>query len=365
MQISNDQIKNQTPKVAVILINYKWYADRFLARAYESLQKLNYPKDKYKIYIADNVTSTETQELLKKLAPEAVVVPSDGNGWGHANNICAKKAMEDGYDDYFAIVNMDTIFHEDFLKESIEVLEEDKMVGIVQSKLLLYPPQKDGSYNLNSRGNSLTFLGFGYCSGDGKVDDTPDKIVDVISAAGAGIVISRELFVSVGMCDESYFMYHDDIELSQKVKMLGYRLVLAPRSIIYHEHEFGRSIMQVYYMERNRFRYILEFYKWQTILLMIPAWLFMELGMLPYQIKGRWMWTKLRVYGFFFKPSTWKLIYSKRKQVQYLRTISDKDFFKGVVAKIDFQQVDNPLLKYVANPIFSMYWWAMKKIISW
>lgn len=353
------------PKVAIIMINYKWYADRFLARAYESLQKLNYPKDKYKIYVVDNVTSTETQDLIKRLAPEAVVVPTDGNGWGHANNVGAQQAMKDGFDDYFSIVNMDTIFHEDYLLEAVKVAENDKTVGCVQSKLLLYPPQEDGSYHLNSRGNSLTFLGFGYCSGDGKVDDTPDQVVDIVSAAGAGLLVSRELFISIGMCDPTYFMYHDDIELCQKVKMLGYRLVLAPRSIIYHEHEFGRSIRQVYYMERNRFRFILEFYKWRTIILMIPAWLFMELGMLPYQIKNKWLWTKLRVYGYFFLPSSWKLLRAKRKQIQYLRTISDRKFFEGVVAKIDFQQVNNPLLKYLANPIFSAYWWVMKKVIRW
>lgn len=354
-----------TPKVAIILINYKWYADRFLARAYKSLQELNYPKDKYRIYIADNVTSTETQELLKRLAPEAVVVPSDGNGWGHANNICAQKAMEDGFDDYFCIANMDTIFDTNFLDEAVRVAESDKTIGAVQSKLLLYPPQENGDYHLNSKGNSLTFLGFGYCAGDGKKDDTGTDVIDIVSAAGAGVLVPREIFEAIGMCDETYFMYHDDIELSQKIKLMGYRLVLAPKSVIYHEHEFGRSIMQVYFMERNRFRYMLEFYKIPTLILILPAWFVMELGMLVFEIKNKWVWTKLRVYGYFLNPKNWKLLVGKRKSVQDLRTISDKEFLQGVVAKIDFQQVDNPLLKYVANPLFSVYWWIIKKLIIW
>lgn len=354
-----------TPKVAIILINYKWYADRFLARAYESLQKLNYPKDSYRIYIADNVTSPETQELLQHLAPEAVVVPSDGNGWGHANNICARQAMEDGYDDYFAIVNMDTIFDPDFLKEAVAVAENDKTIGAVQSKLLLYPPQENGEYHLNSKGNSLTFLGFGYCAGDGKKDDTGSEVVDIVSAAGAGVLVPREIFIAIGMCDETYFMYHDDIEISQKIRLMGYRLVLAPNSIIFHEHEFGRSIMQVYFMERNRLRFLLEFYKLKTLLLMFPAWWFMELGMIPFEIKNKWLWTKLRVYGYFLNPKNWLALKKKRRQIQDLRTISDKEFLNGFVAKIDFQQVNNPLLTYIANPIFSVYWWVMKRLIKW
>lgn len=354
-----------TPKVAIILINYKKYAERFLERAYKSLQELEYPKDFYRIYIADNVTSLETQALLKKCAPDATIVPSDGNGWGHGNNICVRQAMSDGFDDYFAFVNMDTIFDKNFLNEAVTLAEFDKTIGVVQSKLLLYPPRENGQYFLNSKGNKLTFLGFGYCAGDGVLDDTGNEPVDIISAAGAGILVPREIFFSVGMCDESYFMYHDDIELSQKIRLFGYRLVLAPKSVIYHEHEFGRSIRQVYFMERNRIRFLIEFYKIGTLLLIFPGWLFMEMGMLVYEIKNKWVWTKLRVYGYFLNPLHWREIFKKRSQVQKLRTISDREFLNGFVAEIEFQQVNNPLLRYVANPFFKLYWSLIKKIIIW
>lgn len=351
-------------KIAIILINYKTYADRFLQEAYASLMTLNYPKECYRIYIADNVTTPQTQQRLKDLAPEAVIVPTDGNGWGHGNNICAKKAQEDGFDDFLVIANMDTIFDSNFLKEMVDVAQSDEGIGIVQSKLLLHPP-KNGQYFLNSKGNMLTFLGFGYCAGDGKTDDVLDEVVDITSAAGAGILISGKLFRNVGMCDESYFMYHDDIELSYKVKIAGYRLVLAPRSVIYHKHEFGRSIRQIYYMERNRFRFLLEFYKVPTLILIAPALLIMEIGMLPYTVLNRWFFTKLKVYGYFLNPRNWKEIGSKRKSVQNIRVVTDKVLLEKVVAHIDFQQVQNPLLTYIANPLFTLYWRIIKPLIRW
>lgn len=346
------------------MINYKNYAERFLKESYESLLKLNYPKENYRIYVVDNVTSKETQQRIKELAPKAEVVPSVGNGWGHANNIGAAKAIEEGYDDYFYIVNMDTIFDPNCLAEAVKIMESDGKIGIVQSKLLLHPPV-NGQYMLNSKGNTITYLGFSYCAGDGKPDNTNEKVTDIVSAAGAGLLISKDIFLKVGKCDESYFMYHDDVELSQKVKLLGYRLVLAPRSIIYHKHEFGRAIMQIYYMERNRFRFLLEFLKLPTLLVIFPAWLIMELGMIPYEIANKWFLTKLKVYAYFLSPKNLKLVIKKREFVQNLRKISDNNLTRGVAGIVDFQQIENPILKYVANPIFNSYWQIVKRIIIW
>lgn len=342
-------------KVAIIMINYKYYAERFLKESYESLLKVNYPEADWQLYVADNVTSPETAALCKELAPKAKVIPSDGNGWGHANNYCARQALKDGFGDYIFLVNMDTEFDPEFINEAIKVYESDPAIGAVQSKLLLHPPV-DGEYMLNSKGNSLTFLGFGYCAGDGKKDDTTDEVVDVTYGAGAGLLIAGKLFEEVGMCDESYFMYHDDTEISLKLKIMGKRVVLAPRSVIYHKHEFGRSIMQINFMERNRFRILLEFYKWRTLALIFPAWLFMEIGMMPYALVNHWIGTKFKVYAWFLNPKNMAMVMNKRAQVQKMRQVGDKQLLKGVTAKVDFQQVDNPLLKYVANPIFTAYW---------
>ncbi|MFH1255090.1 MAG: glycosyltransferase family 2 protein [bacterium] len=351
-------------KTAIIMINYKKYAERFLKESYESLLKLNYPRELYRIYVVDNATSAETAAEIKQLAPEAVIIPSDGNGWGHANNLGAEQAMKDGFADYLYFANMDTVFDKNCLSEAISAYESDPRIGIVQSKLLLHPPI-NGEYMLNSKGNFVTYLGFSYCSGDGKKDDAGDEIVDIASASGAGLLIAGKLFLDIGKCDESYFMYHDDVELSFKAKLSGRRVVLAPRSVVYHKHEFGRSIMQIYSMEKNRLKFLLEFYKIPTLLVILPAFLFMEIGMIFYAILKGWLKAKLKSYGYFLNYKNLILIYKKRKQIQAIRKISDKEMLKGVTGIIDFQQINNPVLKYIANPIFNFYWLIVKKIIIW
>jgi len=351
-------------KVALIMINYKYYAERFLKESYESLICVNYPKDSYRLYVVDNVTSEETRDLCKKLAPGAKIVPSNGNGWGHANNVGAREAVKDGFADYIFFVNMDTLFDLEFINEAIKAYESDSRIGVVQSKLLLHP-KVDGEYMLNSKGNSMTFLGFGYCAGDGKKDDVKDEVQDITYSAGAAILVSRKTWEEIGECDESYFMYHDDVEISFKTKIIGKRVVLAPRSIVYHKHEFGRSIMQINFMERNRMRFLLEFLKLPTLLLIAPAFFLMEIGMFPYAIINKWVLIKLKVYSWFLNPKNFAHVLKKRAEVQSLRKVKDKELLKGIVAVIDFQQINNPVLTYIANPFFNLYWNIIKKIITW
>jgi len=167
------------------------------------------------------------------------------------------------------------------------------------------------------------------------------------------------------MFDESYFMYHDDIELSFKIKLLGYRVVFAPKSVVYHKYEFERSNKKVFFMERNRFRFLLEFFKLPTLIIIFPAFILMEIGMLPYEIINKWINKKLKVYLYFFNFKNIKRILKKRAFVQKLRKIYDKEMLKGVVGIIDFQEIENPVLKYIANPLFNVYWSVVKKIIIW
>jgi len=346
------------------MINYKNYAERFLKESYASLMQVNYPKENFRLYIVDNVTSDETVKLCQELAPEAKILPSTGNGWGHANNLAAREGFKDGFSDYIFFLNMDTEFDPEFINEAIKVYESDVNIGVVQAKLLL-SPAIDGEFMLNSAGNSMTFLGFGYCAGDGKKDEVAPDTKDITYASGAGLLISGENWQKIGECDESYFMYHDDAEISFKVKIMGKRVVLAPKSVIYHKHEFGRSIMQINFMERNRMRFILEFFKVPTLILIFPAFLLMEIGMFPYAILNKWATVKIKVYSWFFSPKNIVMIINKRKEVQKLRKISDRELMKGFVGVVDFQQINNPVLKYIANPIFNLYWQIIKKLIVW
>jgi len=71
------------------------------------------------------------------------------------------------------------------------------------------------------------------------------------------------------------------------------------------------------------------------------------------------------VYGYFLKLRTWRHIIQVRKQVRGFRIKKDKQLIRDYAGKILFQEIENPLLKYIGNPILNLYLKLIKKIIVW
>lgn len=350
-------------KIGIILINYKDYCERFLADARDSLRKTNYPKDKMQVYIIDNASTSCSLNKIKNLYPEARVISTSGNGWGHANNIGMKSAFSDECD-AVVLLNMDMLFDADWLINLIIAAQKDNESGIFQPLILLEPSKEDG-FHINSRGNIFHYLGFGFCDGYNELFIENEKERNIQYASGAAMFIKKEVIDLIGECDEEYFMYHDDLELCLKARFAGYKIALAPKSIVYHKYEFSRSIKQVFYMERNRYLTMFIFYKWKTLFVLLPAIIIMDFGMWLYSIAGGWFFSKCRVFVYFLMVSTWKHVFRERKKIEKLRKILDKELLENSASTVDFQEIQNFLLKKIGNPFLRAYFKFVKKIIIW
>jgi GT2 family glycosyltransferase len=154
------------------------------------------------------------------------------------------------------------------------------------------------------------------------------------------------------------------VEVGCKTKLAGYKIILAPKSICYHKFEFSRSVKKIYFMERNRFLFTFSFYELTTILVIIPALLIMELGQLAFALLRGWWPEKLKAYAYFLRPNTWRKLLAERKRIQSSRVIMDKYFAQDLVSEIFSQEIDNPILKKIANPFFKAYWKIALKFIE-
>jgi GT2 family glycosyltransferase len=202
--------------------------------------------------------------------------------------------------------------------------------------------------------------------GNAPDDHTLTEITDINYASGSAMYVKGPVIKKLGTFEENFFMYHDDIEYSFKARQVGYRIVVAPKSIMYHKHEFSRSIRQFYYMERNRFLTLLYFYKIPTLILIAPMFIVMELGQWLYALKNGMFVTRLRVYGYFLNPRNLLKAFKRRAELQAQRVIKkDKDFVANFVDRIEFQEVSNPLLVYIGNPLMHGYWQIVKKVLVW
>lgn len=359
-----------TKKVAIILINYKDYAKIFLLDCIESLRTQSYPRDNFKIFIVDNETSAETENFLRGAAPEAELILNKTNdGFAKGNNDGFRQAIKQNFD-YLVALNMDTVVDIEWLAELVKVAQSDDKFGVVQSRIMLWQKNKEtGEIEknfINSLGNDLHFLGFGYCRGYKEIwQNQINKPLEITYASGAAVLFKREVLEKIGMFAEEFFMYHEDTDLSWRARLAGWKIVLAPDSVVWHKYEFSRSVRQFYFMERNRLIMTLENYKLGSLLLLLPAFVLMEAGLLFYSfINGLWR-EKLKVYFYFLQSKNLRRIIKNHQQKTKLRVLSDREIVKNFVGEIEFQEIDNPVLAYIANPILNFYWLIIKKLIFW
>ncbi|MCC6639016.1 glycosyltransferase family 2 protein [Candidatus Falkowbacteria bacterium] len=354
-------------KVAVVLVNYKTYVNRFLEECRDSLRLQEYPADQIKVYIVDNASSEESRAYIAQNYPEAVIVPREDGNYAAANNAGIAQGMKDGCE-YFVIANMDVKYDKRWLPELVIALENNPQAGLVQSKILLYPQNEEewSKPKINTLGNIMHYLGFGFTSYYKEEDFVVTGYPKIEGyASGCSFIVSREVIEKIGTYNEEYYMYHDDVEMSWRAKLAGYDILLAPLSVLYHKYEFGRSVLMIYYMERNRYLAMFHYYKWQTILLISPMILFMEAGMIAYAILNRWWSAKWKAIRYFYSFETWKKILKTRKEIKQLRLLSDRILTRPMEGRVLYQEIANPLLVYVVNPIMLVYWKIVSKIIVW
>jgi hypothetical protein len=352
-------------KVGIILINYQDYAERFLNACRNSLRAQNYPADLTRIYIVDNASAEKSLNYLKQNYPEATILTRPDGNYAAANNLGFKTATNDGCE-YLVGVNMDTEMAPSWLSELVKALENNPAAGLAQSKILLYPKNEAEKIDprINSLGNIIHFLGFGFTDGYGQPDREINGCPEIKGyASGCSLIIRADVFQKIGGYNEEYYMYHDDLELGLKVKLAGYKIILAPLSVIYHKYEFKRSTKMIYYMERNRYLTLLIFYPWYFFIFIgIPGAL-MDIGMFFYSLWGGWFKEEWKIYGYFCRLKNYDVIRQERARLKIIKKVSFSKLAKDFSGKIEFQEIANPVLRYLVNPLFNLYWQIVKLFI--
>ncbi len=361
------------PRVAIIYLSF--HSEPYMDDVISALERLSYPKDKVEFVIVDNphpeygssVRYIEETIMTKSgitLPKVTLIANKENNGFAGGNNVGIKYALDNGFD-YVFLHNNDAFVASNFLEPLIETMKNDKKIGAAQSLLLLHPETE----LINSAGNAFHYLGFGYCwDYRKKISQANLPVVKEISyASGAGILMRADLLRQFGGLDEDFFLYHEDLEYSFRLRTAGYKIILVSKSIVYHKYQFGRSITKYFWMERNRFGVLLEFYKLPTLILIFPMLILLELGLMIMSLKGGWWSERVKVYKYWLNKETWRVWLKKRGYIKSIRKISDKKLTKDAVSEILFQEQDmqNPLVLYVGNPIMSIYWWILKAVMFW
>jgi GT2 family glycosyltransferase len=147
---------------------------------------------------------------------------------------------------------------------------------------------------------------------------------DIFYPSGAAVMYRAEALKEVGLFDEEFWMYNEDEDHGWRFWLAGWRVVLAPEAVVYHKYEFAKSIKQYYWMDRNRILCILKNYSLLILLLILPAFIIMEFGLVLFSLKGGWFKEKIKVWFYFLNPLKWVYIIQARRDSQAVRKIKDK-----------------------------------------
>ena len=155
----------------------------------------------------------------------------DNIGFTGGNNLGIQWALDHSYDQVL-LLNNDTLVEPDFLDPLVSFLEQNPDYGAVQPKIM-YEAERDKLWNAG--GGYFKGLEMTWSIGLGQLDEGQfDQEKDTHWITGCAILVRSVVIRQVGMLDNRFFAYYEDVEWSFRIKKSGFRLRYLPQSKIYH-----------------------------------------------------------------------------------------------------------------------------------
>jgi len=347
-------------QIALILVNYN--GQKYLPDLFNSLEKLDYSSDQADIFFVDNGSMDQSlkwaKENIVRLSRKIFFIENKQNmGFAGGNNTAIRQALRSESYKYVVLLNVDTVVDKNWLVELVKKAESNSQIGAVQSLIMLH----DTPELINTAGNKLHYLGFGWSGNyESRITNHESRTSEIGYASGAAVLYRADVLRQVGLLDEQFFMYHEDLELSWRIRLAGYKIILAQQSIIYHKYQFSRHKKKWYWTERNRLLVYFTMYKLRTIILFAPIFVFIEVGILVYSLIDGWLIWKFKSYWEVLASIPY--IIKKRRKIAALRQVSDKQILAHMMSKLDFPEIKNPLIK-ILNPILAGYFRLIHQLL--
>ena len=346
------------PQIAVLILGFNHR--EFLYDALASVVAQTYTN--FRISYIDNASSDRSVDLVRATYPEITVRANTANtGYAGAYDSALREVFQEGFD-AAVLLNPDVVVATDWLAELVRSAYQDDRIALAQSKVLLW--DKELTSLINSFGNKIQYLGIGYC-GHYKDSDGPEFATDrdISAASGAVLLVKGRYYPSIIALDRDFFAYYEDLDLSWQAHLMNLRVIVAARSVVWHKYDFRKRNLnnfKYYLSEKNRLTFLLKYFKLHTLLLILPSFLVMEMGIILDSFMKGYSREKFRAYGYFLRHLRRTL--RKRQLFQAKRVRSDAELVQYLDPVINFKEVDSPLLR-IANAFHSAYFRIIKNFI--
>jgi len=223
---------SRQPRVSIIILN--WNSYQVTLDCLLSLQKIDYAN--FEIVLVDNGSIDGSPAKLLANAPEIRLIRNATNlGFAGGCNVGIRDALHRGTD-YVLLLNNDTIVAPDFLSQLVRVAESDEKIGAVSPKILFFDHPDRLNY---AGGEQRQWRLFPKVFGLRQLDDgSYDKIREVSFLTGCAFLIKAEVVRKIGVMEQIYFHFYEDIEWSLRVLKAGYKTFYVPAAKIRHKEHY-------------------------------------------------------------------------------------------------------------------------------
>lgn len=255
------------PRVAIIVLN--WNNGHETIACLESLRAVTYPR--WQAVVVDNGSTDDSVAQIRSWAEQTgwpVVEAAGGDaggglcplvlmctelnlGYTGGNNVGIRHAVEAGFD-FALILNNDTTVDPEFLGILVEFAREHPQAGMIGPAVY----EADRPQTVQSAGARIQWWEAKFPPMNGGVteaalDKTP-RVVDYIS--GAAMLVRRETIEAIGVLDEAFHLYVEEVDWCRRAAEAGYGVWVVPRSRIWHKGAVSVNTMQKPSVEYYRFR---------------------------------------------------------------------------------------------------------------
>jgi len=335
--------------VAVVVITHQ-SADH-LADLLQALLPQLHEDDE--LTVIDNASTDGTPRLARSFGERVQVIETNANlGFAGGCHVGAESTRAP----LLLFLNPDSQPQQGCLERLRAAASEHPDWGAWQATVLL------DDERINTSGGVVHYLGFGW-AGDCErpISVLPGEDREISFPSGAAMLVRRSAWEQLGGFDRDYFMYGEDLDLGLRLWLAGHRVGLVPGARVTHSYEFDKGSSKWFWLERNRWRTVLSVYPAALLVLLAPALLAAELGLLAVAARQGWLPAKLRAQAAAIAglPRTLQ----RRRRVQGTRRIGAAELASRLTSSLESPYLSAADSRWLSVPQ-ALYWRLVSRILS-
>jgi N-acetylglucosaminyl-diphospho-decaprenol L-rhamnosyltransferase len=299
------------------------------------------------LVVVDNASTDGTTALVAELAPQATLLRNRTNaGFAAAANAGARAARGA----LLVFLNPDATPRPGFAEAIARPLADGRewtgWMGLVTT---------GAGREINTSGGVIHFTGIAWAGEAGKPADAVHLAPrEVGFLSGACLAVSRDTWLRCGGFAEQFFMYHEDVDLSLRLRLAGGRLGVEPAAVVEHDYEFAKGHAKWRLLERNRWATIVRCYPAPLLALLTPALAACELAVVASAASGGWLPEKGRAAAETLRALPG--LRRERREIQAARAVSAAEFATWLTADLSSPYLGRIAASRGLNLVLRAYW---------